>query len=238
VIFYDSNIAPTPQLGFRIESKIGSPPTMFIAGNTTNFVYSVEGVNLSDSDVELINSIKNKQGKTDVRGRVSELYSRGASLVFNHNESSCFENNLCLIDSQLPVILGEMLLKHYRSLGSNILDVLGVINRENILGFDVEAGHPYYEYKVKKFLTDVALGMVPSKVWNGHNDANGGYIIIRQDGEVVCYHLYDRNLFENYLIANTKFDTPSTKRYEFGEVFKGEDGSLYFKLCMQIRFKK
>lgn len=41
---------------------------------------------------------------------------------------------------------------------------------------------------MKVLLIDVALGMTPAKEWNGRYDANGGYIVIRKDGEIVCYH--------------------------------------------------
>lgn len=40
-----------------------------------------------------------------------------------------------------------------------------------------------------------------------------------------------------YLFNNTKFDTPSTTRHEFGEVYKVKDSYL-IKLNLQIRFTK
>ncbi|MEG1729646.1 MAG: HpaII family restriction endonuclease, partial [Bacteroidaceae bacterium] len=84
--------------------------------------------------------------------------------------------------------------------------------------------------------TDAALGMMPSKVWTGEYDAIGGYLIVKEDGEIVCYHLYNRNEFENYLFSNTKFETASSSRHDFGKVFReGED--LLFKLNLQIRFE-
>lgn len=82
-----------------------------------------------------------------------------------------------------------------------------------------------------------ALGMVPHTPWNGKYDANGGYLVVKEDGDVLCYHFYDRNLFEDYLYENTKLETPSMSRYEFASVYKAEDGNLYFKLNLQIRFK-
>lgn len=66
--------------------------------------------------------------------------------------------------------------------------------------------------------------------------ANGGYVVVKSDGDVICFHIFDRNLLEEYLIKNTKFDTPDTKRYDFGKVYY-EDGKFYFDLVAQIRFK-
>ena len=79
--------------------------------------------------------------------------------------------------------------------------------------------------------------MIPSEVWDGTYDATGGYIVVRADGEILCYHIYNRNEFEEYLIQNTRFDAPSTSRWEYGEIYK-EKNKLYLKLCLQIRFIK
>ena len=88
---------------------------------------------------------------------------------------------------------------------------------------------------MKRFLTDVALGMMPSKVWSGQYDATGGYLIVKEDGDVLCYHIYNRNQFEDYLFENTKLETASSSRHEFGHIYvSGSD--KYFKLNLQIRF--
>ena len=36
-----------------------------------------------------------------------------------------------------------------------------------------------YTYKFKKFLCSCALGMKPAKPWDGLDEANGGYIIVK-----------------------------------------------------------
>ena len=72
--------------------------------------------------------------------------------------------------------------------------------------------------------------------WYGNFNANGGYIIVKEDGDIVCYHFFDRNDLENYLFHNTKFESPSTSRYLFGNIY--QEGKLYFmKLNLQVRFK-
>lgn len=35
-----------------------------------------------------------------------------------------------------------------------------------------------YRYKFKKFLTAVALGLKTTTIWDGIDEANGGYIIV------------------------------------------------------------
>ncbi len=78
--------------------------------------------------------------------------------------------------------------------------------------------------------------MMPSKVWTGEYDATGGYLIVKADGEIVCYHIKKKNEFENYLFANTKLETASSSKHKFGEVYE-ENGEFFIKLNLQIRFK-
>ena len=78
--------------------------------------------------------------------------------------------------------------------------------------------------------------MTPSKVWNGIYDATGGYLVVKENGDVLCYHIYNRNQFEDYLFQNTKLETASSSRHEFRKIYS-EDGKIYFKLNLQIRFK-
>ena len=94
-----------------------------------------------------------------------------------------------------------------------------------------------YGIKFKSLLVNVALGMTPAKEWDGKFEANGGYLVVKNDGDIVCYHFYDRNQLEDYLVKNTTFDNPSRSRYHYGAIYRGKDGKAYLKLCLQIRFK-
>ena len=78
--------------------------------------------------------------------------------------------------------------------------------------------------------------MTPAREWNGRDDATGGYVIVREDGNVLAFHIYNRDMFEDYLIDNTKFETASSSRHGFGTVFERE-GSYFINLNLQIRFK-
>ncbi|TYA86864.1 HpaII family restriction endonuclease, partial [Seonamhaeicola marinus] len=119
--------------------------------------------------------------------------------VFVKTERKIFSNNLVLIDSLLPEILSQIVFDFYSSEFSNLTDLVNKTADKNPLNFDIENEHKFYEYKIKRFLTDVALGMMPSKVWTGKYDATGGYLIVKENGDVLCYHIYNRNEFEDYL---------------------------------------
>ena len=89
---------------------------------------------------------------------------------------------------------------------------------------------------MNSLLIDSALGMTPATPWTRHYDANGGYLVVRDDGEVLCYHFYDRNQTEDYLFNNTRFDYPSRSRYDYGYLYES-NGETFIKLNFQIRFK-
>ena len=117
------------------------------------------------------------------------------------------------------------------------------VTMAEVAGKVAEGDHPklsgkeLHRYKVKKFLEAVALGMTPgAKNWNGAEDATGGFLIVKPDGELVTYHLYNRQALDEYLLLYTKFERPSTSRHKYGFLYTEEDGHLYLKLALQVRF--
>ena len=115
----------------------------------------------------------------------------------------------------------------------NFDELVEKLERENPMNYgNVNA----YRYKFKKFLITVALGMKPATVWDGVDEATGGYIVVTKEGNVLAYHIYNRNYFEEYLLKNTKYETASTSRHDFGEVYS-ENGEDFIKLNLQVRFR-
>jgi len=234
IIIHDQRTGTNPELGFSIKSQLGGASTLLNAGKTTNFLFEVDEL---DIDINAISNINSIDGRSKIKDRIEAIQELGAKFHFTTTESSTFGNNLTLIDSSLPKIISELLFLFYTSTLSKTLDLTNAIGEKNPLGFNVENGHPFYQYKIKRFLTDIALGMMPSKVWTGELDATGGYLVVKEDGEVLCYHIYNRNEFEDYLLNNTKFETASSSRHGFGSLIK-VDNLLIFKLNLQIRFLK
>jgi len=234
IVIHDQRTGTTPELGFSIKSQLGGASTLLNAGKTTNFIYKIEETLLSDNQIVEINSIDTR---SKIKDRIEKIRAYSGTFKFKTTESSIFGNNLILIDSALPKILSEIIYLFFTSTHSKTIDLVLEIAKINPLGYNLESNHPFYLYKIKRFLTDIALGMMPSKVWTGELDATGGYLVVKDDGEVLCYHIYNRNEFENYLLNNTKLETASSSRHEFGTVYR-EGEQLYFKLNLQIRFLK
>lgn len=232
IVIHDKRTCTNQELGFSIKSQFGGASTLLNPGKTTNFIFKIENIVLSDLQIEEINNLNTK---SKVKDRLNKISSLGGALSFIKVESSIFSNNLILIDSGLHKILAECLKLYFSTGYSKTPDLVSALTQNNPLVYDLDDNHPFYVYKVKRFLSDIALGMTPSKVWEGELDATGGYLIVKADGEILCYHIYNRNEFEDYLFTTTKFDTASTSRYGFGTVYV-ENGQFYFKLNLQIRF--
>ena len=79
--------------------------------------------------------------------------------------------------------------------------------------------------------------MMPSIKWNRLYDADGGMLVIREDGEIISFYIFKQNLLEElktYLIINSYLDTPSTTRHCFGRLYE-EAKQKKVKLNLQIR---
>lgn len=233
VVIHDIKLNQKAELGFSVKSQLGSESTLLNAGRTTNFVFEILNCNLSKKEISEINSINSR---SKVKDRLNTIKQKGGKIKFQNLENSVFQNNLILIDSLLPNMLSEIVLTFYTSSLNSVNNLIEDIDSRNTLKYDKQHQHSFYKYKMKKFLTEAALGMMPSKVWSGEYDATGGYLVIKEDGEILCYHVYNRNRFEDYLFHNTKLETASTTKHGFGVVYKvGE--KLFINLNLQIRFK-
>lgn len=223
---YDRKTGYNSVVGYSIKSELGNAPTLLNASGATNFQYEVTG--LSEQDVKDINGITTK---AKLRDRVLTIERRG-TLKFAGACNRTFGGNLLLIDSMMEEIISFMLYEYYRNGRIFCSDIATAIEQRDPLGYH-RAG--VYRYKIKKFLCAVALGMVPSRAWDGQDEANGGYIIVREDGDVLAYHLYNRNAFETYLLNNTKLETGSSSKHGFGSVYE-QNGRNYINLNLQVRF--
>jgi hypothetical protein len=159
-----------------------------------------------------------------------------------------------MVDGDLPDIIAYCLLYRWIDRTPVLSELVTLLENRDPLNFynGEQSEQRLYDYKLKKFLAECAMGMTSEKPWQGIYDATGGVIICKQDGDIVCFHIYDFNLFREYLLNNTKFEQPSTgedednpgtprttkgtKKYYYGWLFE-ENDELLFKINLQVRFK-
>ncbi|WP_411973685.1 HpaII family restriction endonuclease [Sphingobacterium sp. Lzh-3] len=249
---YDHRLAKETDLGFSVKSLLGGKSTLFNPGSGNNFIYAVTGQ--KDLDVIEFNkqtyAPQKKQSK--IWYRLRRLEENGFLVKFQDIQSKQLWRNLKMVDGDLPEILGYALYFRWINRTNSLKKVTQYL--EDIDPLDFYSGEPssqkLYEYKIKKFLVECAMGMTSEKPWHGEYDSFGGVIVAKEDGDVVCFHIYDFNLFRNYLLNNTFFEQPSTgedefnpgtaskvtkKKFYFGWLYE-DNNNLFFKINLQIRF--
>jgi len=236
IVIHDP-ILQTQQLqGFSIKSYIGGKPTLFNASKNTNLIYRISP-ELSKEQVNEINSLETYSK------RISYLKENGYKFDFVKMQSNIFKTNLEMIDSKLPEILSHWLLYRYLSGTNTLIKLTDYLTSSNPCNFNIELNPNYYLRKIKDMLVDMSLGMQAGKIWNGTFNVTGGYIAVKKDGELLCYHIYNKNEFQEYLLTHTKIDFPdsSPNRCDFGKILSPEEvqeiKGNYIKLNFQIRFK-
>ena len=227
---HDINTGINPICGFSIKSYLGANPTLINPGDNTNFIYTINGC--TDDLMDEVNSINTR---TKLIDKMNRLIDAGCTFSLNNDSiSPQFTENLQFIDTVMPTFLNYMVLYSYQFSLRHTTQIIDKMKELNPLGF---SNTEMYTYKFKKLLCAWALGLTPERTdWMGAEDANGGYITVKRDGSVVCYHLYNRTDFENYLFEYTYFDKPSTSTYHYFNIYK-ENNGYKVKLCLQVRFR-
>lgn len=216
--------------GFSIKSQLGSPATLFNASGATNFTFRLVGGNkMNDEQIDKFESFKFFKDKFEY------LNLLGIDIEFIKTDSTIFDFNLKMVMTEMPLIFTKMMKYYYQGKGYLVSELTELVASENIIGSIDDT--TLLRHKVKELLTNIALGMLPKTKWTGDYEATGGYIIVKDDGDIVCYHIYNHNAFKNYIFANTRFDTPSKTKHGFGSIYE-ENGEQYIKLNAQIRFIK
>ncbi len=235
-------------LGFSIKSGIGAPPTLLNASHATNILYRVKG--LTPRQAESINGIS---GPRKIMARCRAIKNWATSIEHEAFEKSTFADNLDIVDSALPLMISDLVKAHYFDqilLTKQDGERLGSFRESDKLSKAVEllslkepycsrTRKNYCEIKIKRFLRACALGFLPTEVWEGKEDASGGYIVVLPDGRLVALYVYNTNLFEKYLYESTIFERASTTRHEYMELMPdGKTGDYLLKLNLQIRFNR
>ena len=168
------------------------------------------------------------------------LSEYNSKLEFEKVDNKIFKSNLQTIDYNFDKILAEMLVLFYSNDSpkeNTVAKFIEKITERNSIGYDLNINSIMYELIMKKFLVDYALGMRAAEIWKREYQATGGYLIVRKDGELLCYHFYFTKTFEDYLYYKTKLDTGFEERNKFGKIYN-ENESQKIKLNLQIRFIK
>lgn len=221
-------------MGFSIKSKFAQAPTLFNAGTSSQLLYKVNPCD--DSIAEKFNNLRSKGNREWSKCR-EYMTSNNIELVFTRPMYQIYADNLSLVTESMPNILAwcykDVLMGDTKDIRvRETVQRLSVANPLRKSNADV-----FYMKNMKDFLMAGFTGMTAGRIWDGKEQVNGGYIVVMDNGEVLCYHSNDRESFRDYLYNNTFFEYVSTKKYKWSEIFK-ENGEFYLPLNSSIRFCK
>lgn len=234
-------------VGFSCKSDFSGQATLFNASkDNTNFLFKIEG-NINDSLARRFNSLFDLRGSKKIVAtakRMRLLKEHGCSLVFQHAVEPTARRNLSMVcGREMSVMIAEML-RHYYFDGEgataycSIVDLVRWVAEKNICRVeDVGNVEDVYRYQVSRLLYAMFTGMRLGSVWDGRASVNGGYIVARNDGEVLAYHTCIADEFMDFLVQRLALEQPSHARHLSMKIEKGGDGLFYIKLPLQIRSK-
>lgn len=234
IVLHDQRTKMNNNMGFSIKSQLGSDSSLLNASGATNFTYRVDGYAFTEDEIAEINAIKTKSKVLD---RIEAILAKGANLVFHQVDNETFRRNLKMMDIGLPDLVAQLLVEQCITREKMFDKLTKTLAEKDPLQLHESDVKEMYTYKLKHLLTSAALGMMPAKKWDGYYDANGGYLVVKKDGEILCYHFYDKNRFEDFLFKNAYLERASATRHGFASLYRETDGNIYFKLNLQIRLR-
>jgi DNA (cytosine-5)-methyltransferase 1 len=212
--------------GFGIKSYLGSKPTLLNASGNTNFIFKING--LKKSQIDEINSIDTQ---TKIKDRINRIEELGGEFEYIGAEKETMEFNLKMVDTEMPQIIGQILLHFYKDRVSSLAEIT-----EKLLAKTINTDNKILLInKIKNLLVSILLGFFAGSKWDGSYQSKGT-IIMKNNGNCVGFHIIELEKLKNYLFKNIKLDTPSSTRHRFGQLYLEKNGELYFKLNLQLRF--
>lgn len=148
IVIHDLRTGMTPTLGFSIKSQLGGNSTLFNAGKTTNFTFSIVGHTFTEAEIDAINAIDTS---SKIRDRVKKINELGGTLCFKMMDDAICYNNFVLIDSCLPHIMANILVESNQANTKNLKEVTEQVATINPLNYDTTYNQQFYTHKVKNF---------------------------------------------------------------------------------------
>lgn len=214
----------TKQVNFK---TVGVLP-LIENSDETFFHYEIENLKLDGIISEL--------SHLSLTQKIDFIYMKGGAITFCEMECKLFKNNLILVDSCLPEILGAIILYSYKKDNLTLLSLLNEIENLNPLRIPGLKNIKFYTYTVRGLLQHLILGMKPSAVWFGEPNIYDYYPIIQHENQII-YYSTNVNIFIDTILENTLLTRPNSCEKEYENIYF-KNGKWYLKLSLGLIFKQ
>lgn len=233
-------------LGFSCKSDLRASSTLLNAsGDNTNFVFEVTGPIDDEKMVHFNGLFKETKRKGEIcydiatSDRMQYLHNVGCDLKFADTAKTLAKTNLIKCGGkEMPEIVAGMLKNFYfenQSGPTTVENCIEYLADNDVVEYGFEDLKDTYRGKVAHFLLCTFTGMRLGSAWNGRQDVNGGYIVVKNNGDVVAFHSTIADEFKDFLVAKMVMESPSHSRHKDMVIYK--EGDRYFlKLGLQLRF--
>jgi hypothetical protein len=177
---------------------------------------------------------RNLDHESTLRFHNSHEVSR--KIHFVRFESEILHNNLVLIDSQLPLVIGELILLFHETQICSLLELTKKLAIKNPLGIDNQITNLYYENVIKRMLFALAKGMRADKIWHGGNDSVKFLLQTTNQDSVFCSGLYNSKKIEDYFFRNTVIIPLLPDKYH-DENIVWRENKVLFKRDLHFRLR-
>lgn len=222
-------------MGFSIKSKFGQAPTLFNAGSSSQFLYKLTGCD--QKTMQEFNAITGDDGGRGWSKCKEYLSSHGITLEFAQTKNPIYNDNLFLVRESMSQIMAWCVKDRLIDSPGNY-EVMETVERMTAANpLNVPNPSIYYEKAMKDFLMAGFTGMTAGTRWDGKEQVTGGYIVVMDDGDILCYHSNDRESFRDYLYRNTCFEYVSADKYIWSRILKFDD-KYFLPLNFSVRFNR
>ena len=201
----------------------------FETGNIGNFIFEVVGNEIPDKKLLYINKL------TSIDECFSFLKLGLHRLKYIDVDNQMVKNNLILIDSFLPEIIGNALIYFYEDQAINISDWSNHLHIDNPMHYTIHVNQNLYEHKLKRFLMACAFGMKVNKVWDGELRFRNIKKIPEDLINFIPFNLNVLGLIKQ-LFLNVKIEIPNQRKSDRSRLFKRKS-KTFIKLAFVLSDK-
>ena len=216
---------------YSVKTLISGEPSLSNGSGACYIDYALSG--FDEASAAAVNSIATRAWVMDRTRAVLELCGNTppAPVVVNRT----FRRNLLKCHWRAPEAVGYTVLYGNTIKGKRLPDAIAKAREVNPAGWLADELDDY-EDAVRKYLWAVVFDMTPATPWMGPSQVDG-YLLATKDEEVLAYQVSRQRSFENYLLAHSSYDMPSTSRgARIGEVFERE-GAWFFRLPCVVKYR-